>query len=56
MTLYEKIKAIYPSLTDNDFASTIILQDDGDGPYVHSWEHPSFDQPTQAQLDALEAN
>ena len=32
--LYDKIKAIYPTLTDADFLDRIRLQDDGAGPYI----------------------
>ncbi len=31
MTLFDKIIAIYPSLTDKDFMTVIILQNDSDG-------------------------
>jgi len=58
MTLYEKIKTIYPSLTDADFdlfKGTIELQNDsdGNGDYIKSWNHPTLTRPTQAQLDAI---
>ena len=58
MNLYEKIKSIYPQLTDNDFISrnaTIHLQNDsdGNGDYIKSWTHPTLTRPTQAQLDAI---
>ena len=59
MTLSEKIKSIYSSLTDADFEpakGTILLQNDsdGNGDYIKSWNHPTLTQPTQAQLDAAE--
>ena len=55
MTLYEKIIALYPSLTSNDFAgptSTILLRNDLDekGDYIAKWEHPTLEQPTEEQL------
>ena len=52
MTLFEKIKAIYPELTDEDFdiKGTIRLQNDGDGSYIAKWEHPTLAQPTEEQL------
>ena len=58
MTLYEKIKTIYPSLTENDFMgrnATITLQNDSDGKgdYIAKWEHPTLTRPTQAQLDGV---
>jgi hypothetical protein len=53
MTLYEKIKALYPELTDRDFMDTILLQNDSDGKgdYIKSWEHPTYARPTQEQLN-----
>lgn len=55
MTLYEKIKTIYPNLTDYDFETVIRLQNDSDGQgdYIKSWEHPTFAKPTQEQLDGI---
>jgi hypothetical protein len=53
MTLYEKIIALYPSLTLNDFnleGGTISLQNDGDGDYIAKWEHPTLAKPTEEQL------
>jgi len=59
MTLSEKIKSIYSSLTDADFEpikGTILLQNDsdGNGDYIKFWTHPTLTQPTQAQLDAIQ--
>ena len=53
--LYDKIKQIYPSLTDNDFITVITLQNDSDGKgdYIAKWSHPDFPQPTKEQLDAV---
>lgn len=55
MTLPEKIKALYPDLTDNDFLTVITLQNDSDGKgdYIKSWNHPVHPQPTQEQLDGV---
>jgi hypothetical protein len=55
MTLYDKIKAIYPSLEDKDFLTVIRLQNDSDGKgdYIKSWSHPTLKQPTQEELDAI---
>jgi hypothetical protein len=57
MTLYDKIKTIYPSLTNADFSpitGTIILQNDSDGrgDYIAKWEHPTLPKPTDEQLGA----
>ena len=50
--LVEKIKFIYPSLTERDFlpTGTILLQNDGDGDYIAKWEHPTLAKPTEDQL------
>ena len=58
MTLYDRIIAIYPDLTMQDFMIVIRLQNDSDGrgDYIAAWNHPTLPQPTQEQLDALEAN
>ena len=55
MTLYDKIMALYPSLTQQDFLTVITLQNDSDGKgdYIKSWQHPSLPQPTQEQLDGV---
>jgi hypothetical protein len=52
MTLYEKIKALYPELTDRDFMTVIRLQNDSDGKgdYIADWSHPTLPKPTQEQL------
>jgi len=60
MELYFKILDIYPELTNSDFDSrlgTIELRNDSDGrgDYISKWEHPTLAQPTQEQLDAVEA-
>jgi hypothetical protein len=52
MTLYDKIKALYPELTDRDFLTTIRLQNDSDGKgdYIAAWDHPTLARPTEEQL------
>ncbi len=54
MNIVEKIKLIYPELTDNDFSpfGTIRIQNDldGKGDYIAKWEHPKFSRPTDEQL------
>jgi hypothetical protein len=51
MNLYEKIMAIYPQLTTQDFMTSIRLQNDSDGKgdYIASWTH-KLPQPTKEQL------
>ena len=56
MTLYEKIRALYPDLTEQDFIpgmGTILLQNDSDGrgDYIAKWEHPTLARPTEEQLE-----
>ena len=54
MTLYEKIMAIYPQLEQQDFLTTIRLQNDSDGrgDYIAKWEH-TLPRPTDEQLGAV---
>ena len=52
MELWEKIKSVYPDLTNQDFEpdiGVIQLQDDSDGigAYILKWE---YDQPIPAGL------
>jgi len=53
--MFEKIKSLYPSLTDDDFhprTGTITLQNDSDGKgdYIAKWEHPTLAKPTDEEL------
>jgi hypothetical protein len=50
--LYEKIKTIYPDLTDKEFNQYILLQNDSDGKgdYIAKWDHPTLARPTEEQL------
>ena len=52
MTLYDKIKALYPQLIERDFLTVITLQNDSDGKgdYIAKWEHPTLPRPTEEQL------
>lgn len=52
MTLYERIMAIHPSLTQQDFLTVITLRNDSDGKgdYIAKWEHPTLPRPTDEQL------
>lgn len=53
MTLYEKIKSLYPQLEDKDFMTVIRLQNDSDGKgdYISKWDHPTLSRPTDEQLE-----
>ena len=52
MTLYEKIKTLYPELQETDFITVIMLQNnsDGKGDYIAKWDHPTLAKPTKEQL------
>lgn len=55
MTLYEKIKILYPDLPDSEFypaSGIIVLQNDSDGrgDYIREWNHPTLPKPTDEQL------
>jgi hypothetical protein len=55
MTLYEKIKSIYPTLSDEEFVpptGSIRLQNDSDGKgdFIAKWEHPTLPRPTDEEL------
>lgn len=53
MTLFEKIMALYPSLTSQDFIDgLVVLQNDSDGKgdYIAVWNHPTLAKPTEDQL------
>jgi hypothetical protein len=52
MSLYDKVMALYPELTQQDFTTTIRLQNDSDGKgdYIAKWEHPTLPRPTEEQL------
>jgi hypothetical protein len=57
MTLIEKIKELYPTLKDSDFALGVVLvqnDSDGQGDYIAKWEHPTLARPTKEQLEAIE--
>ena len=55
MALVDKIKTIYPDLTNNDFETVIRLRNDSDGrgDYIKEWNHPTLAKPTQEQLDGV---
>ena len=55
MNLPEKIMALYPSLTQQDFLTVITLQNDSDGKgdYIAKWEHSNYPKPTDEQLAAI---
>ena len=58
MELYDKIKAIYPDLTDDDFLprnQIIVLRNDNNGQpsYIALWNHPTLSRPTDEQLKGI---
>ena len=59
MTLFEKIKQLRNTLTDEDFGptgGTIVLQNDSDGKgdYIKEWNHPTVTRPTTQELDGVQ--
>ena len=56
MTLYDKILAVRPNLTAEDFMpngnGTIVLQNDSDGKgdYIKEWNHPTETKLTAEEL------
>jgi hypothetical protein len=52
MNIVEKIMALYPSLTQQDFLTVITLQNDSDGKgdYIAKWEHSTLAKPTDEEL------
>jgi hypothetical protein len=50
--MYDKIMALYPSLTQQYFLTVITLQNDSDGKgdYIAKWEHPTLARPTEQEL------
>jgi hypothetical protein len=53
--LREKIKILYPTLTDVEFNKYIKLENksDGNGPYIAKWDHPGLVKPSQTQLNRI---
>jgi hypothetical protein len=55
MSLYDKILAVRPNITEDDFlpdTGTIVLQNDSDGrgDYIAKWNHPTLAKPTDEEL------
>ncbi len=53
--LYYKVKLYLEanSKTETEFDSNILLQDDGSGPYIKTWNVSGVAKPTDSQLNAL---
>ena len=47
----EKIKTLKSGVTDIDFVTNIIVQNDGGEDYIASWNHPTETQPTAQELE-----
>ena len=52
--LREKLKKLFPDMTDEYLRTNVILQDDLDdrGAYIYKWDDPG-PQPTEAELLAV---
>ena len=50
--MLEKLKALYPQLTDEEILAYVRFRDDSDGKgvYLTKWEHPTLPRPTAEQL------
>lgn len=50
--MHEKLIALYPELTQQDFLTVIKIQNDSDGKgdYIAKWEHTTLTEPTAEQL------
>ena len=54
ISLSQQIQALHPEITSDDFLTVITLQDDGAGPYIREWNHPTITQPTEAELASVD--
>ena len=54
ISLSQQIQALHPEITSDDFLTVITLQDDGSGPYIREWNHPTITQPTEAELASVD--
>ena len=56
--LYYKVKLYLEanSKTEAEFDSNIILQNDGSGDYIKTWNVSGVSKPTDSQLNALATN
>jgi hypothetical protein len=56
--LYYKTKLYLEanSKTEAEFDTNIILQNDGSGDYIHTWNVSGVAKPTDSQLNALSTN
>lgn len=53
LTLVERLKRLYP---DADFRRDIVVQDDGEGPYIAQWNSDVLGpRPTKKQLSDADA-
>jgi hypothetical protein len=54
--MLEKLKALYPQITDQEIIMYVRFQDDSDGKgvYLAKWEHPTLARPTDEQLASIE--
>ena len=56
--IYYKVKLYLEanSKTETEFDSNIILQNDGSGDYIKTWNVSGVSKPTDSQLNALATN
>ena len=56
MTLYHKIKTLYPGIVNDEgrlIGVRLRNDSDGNGDYIESWTNETYTRPTQEQLDAI---
>ena len=54
ISLSQQIQALHPEITSDDFVTVIKVEDDGSGPYIREWNHPTITQPTEAELASVD--
>ena len=55
-SLYWKVKTYLEanSKTESEFNSNIVLQNDGSGDYIHTWNVSGLSKPTDSQLTSAD--
>ena len=55
-SLYWKVKSYLESnsKTESEFENNIVLQDDGGGAYIHTWNVSGLAKPSDSQLDTAD--
>lgn len=54
--LYEKIKILYPEISESEFfpdSGTILIYADENGEKIVKWENEKYEKPTKEMLDSI---